>query len=124
MHHLLALVISSHSQTFLCAYENSSLQELMDSGKHDAISPIKGPEQPFRSPIIRDPDLGILTTWASAIGDRTIIFRSWGLMEGGKYYGEDFTWNEYMRVRNYFSAVFFFIVFNLAMILPLFGPFR
>ena len=102
----------------------STLQEISQAATFDAISPVKGPEQPSRKSVYRDEDLGVLTSWFNNIGDRSTVFRTWGLMDGGKYYGPRFSWSEYMRVSGWISAIFFYIVLKLFAILPIFPPFR
>jgi hypothetical protein len=104
--------------------DHATLQELHEASNPYALSPVKGIEQPFRRPVRKDKDLGILTSYLNNVPDRAIIFRSWGLMDGGKYYGKNFTWKEYMTVSNYVSAIFWVIVLNTAVILYLFWPFR
>jgi len=111
-------------ETSLCLFELATLQELSEAAKFDALSPIQGPEQPFRYPICKDEDLGILTSWINCTGDRSVVFRSWGLIDDGEFYGENFTWKEYRRVSNYASAFFLFILMNIAIIVPLFSPLR
>jgi hypothetical protein len=109
----------------MTVFEHATLQELHESSAFDALSPVKpGPEQPFRSPVIRDEHLGILTSWVNNTGDRSIVFRSWGLMDEGNYYGKDFTWKEYQRVSNWVSAIIWFIIMKVIVIVPLFAPLR
>lgn len=105
-------------------FEHASLQELSEASKFDALSPVKGPEQPYRSPILRDENLGILTSWINNSGDRAIVFRSWGLFDGGKFYGESFSWKEYKRVSTYVSAIIVFALMNIIILVPLFAPLR
>lgn len=108
----------------MTSFEHLTLQEIDQASAFDALSPIKGPEQPYRYPVHKDEDLGFLTTSISNLGDRAIVFRTWGLMDNGEYYGRKFTFKEYMKTANYFSGVFWFIVLNLLVILPFFTPLR
>jgi hypothetical protein len=105
-------------------FEHATLQEIHEASAFDALSPVKGPEQSFRYPIRKDEDLGVLTSWVNNTGDRGVVFRSWGLINGGKYYGENFTWKEYMRVSNYFIAFAWFCLMKAAILIPLIAPFR
>jgi hypothetical protein len=49
-------------------------------------------------------DLGVLTDSPQAASDVGIVYRSWGLFDGGKFYGPNFTFTEYMRVSNVVSG--------------------
>ncbi|KAA8908864.1 Saccharopine dehydrogenase-domain-containing protein [Sphaerosporella brunnea] len=111
-------------ETAMTLFEHATLQEIHESSAFDALSPVKGPEQPFRKPIIKDEDLGMLTSWVNNTGDRSIVFRSWGLIDGGEYYGENFTWKEYLRCSNYVMAIIWFCLMKMAILIPLIGPLR
>jgi len=111
-------------ETIMAVFEHATLQEITEASRFDALSPVRGPEQPWTSPIRRDHDLGVLTSSISHTTDRAIVFRSWGLWDGGQYYGPNFTWKEYMRVSHYISAIFWMVAFTIAPIFPLFAPFR
>ncbi|CCX05117.1 hypothetical protein FPQ18DRAFT_263131 [Pyronema domesticum] len=125
VHDLKGNVSGGTFETTMTVFEHATLQELHESSAFDALSPVKpGPEQPFRSPVIRDEHLGILTSWVNNTGDRSIVFRSWGLMDEGNYYGKDFTWKEYQRVSNWVSAIIWFIIMKVIIIVPLFAPLR
>ena len=70
------------------------------------------------------PDLGTLTTSIAATTNRAIVQRSWGLLDGGNFYGQRFQYNEYLRVRNSFvgTALHYAFAFGaLALAIP---PFR
>jgi hypothetical protein len=102
-----------------------TLQELTEASAHDALSPVKpGPEQPWAWPIKFHKDLGILTSWLNFMTDRSQIFRTWGLIEGGDYYGPNFVWNEYQRVNNIISAFFYVFLFNIIKFIFVLEPFR
>lgn len=51
------------------------------------------------------PDLGTLATSITAGPNVAIVYRSWGLLDRGDFYGQNFKYNEYMRVRNAFIGV-------------------
>ncbi|KAF8539824.1 Saccharopine dehydrogenase-domain-containing protein [Trichophaea hybrida] len=124
VHELKGAVSGGTLETSLCLFEHATLHDICKAAKFDALSPVKGPKQPFRYPICRDVDLGILTSWIGSTGDRSIVYRSWGLIEGGKFYGENFSWKEYRRVSNYVSAFSLLIIMNIAIIIPLLSPLR
>ena len=67
------------------------------------------------------PGLGTLTTSISAGPNVATVQRSWGLLEGGKLYGPNFTYHEYLSVRNTAVAVivhFVFTFMSLAVAIP------
>jgi len=105
-------------------FEHATLQELHEASKFDALSPVKGPEQPFHYPIRNDEDLGLLTSWINNAGDRSVVFRSWGLLDDGEYYGQHFTWKEYMRVTSYVMAFIWMLLMKVAIVIPLIAPLR
>lgn len=72
----------------------------------------------------RHPDLGILTAWIQAIPDVALVMRSWGLREEGAYYGPRFTFREYRRTRNWFTAVAWIVLIHSVSVLPLIPPLR
>ncbi|KAI5776650.1 hypothetical protein EDC01DRAFT_624956 [Geopyxis carbonaria] len=111
-------------ETSMTVFDTATLQELHEATQPYALSPVKGIDQPTQYPMRRDPDLGILTSWANDTADRSQVFRSWGLIDGGAFYGRNFVWKEYMRVSNWISAVFWMIVLNLGVVLLILGPFR
>lgn len=111
-------------ETVMAVFETATLQEINEASRFDALSPVKGPEQPFQKPIRNDPDLGILAPWFTATTDRAIVFRSWGLYDGGEYYGPNFTWAEYRSMSNYLTATVWMILINVMSLIPIFGPFR
>lgn len=57
-------------------------------------------------------DLGTLTTSLQGPVDRTQVYRSWGLIEGGEYYGKTFRFHPFMTVRNIFLG--FMMHFGIA----------
>lgn len=88
-----------------------SIKQLQAAHKPYSITTIPPPKS--RSPakslitkllgVVTIPDLGILTTSLGAVANVPIVNRSWGLLNGS--YGPNFTYREYMRSRNYFSAI-------------------
>ena len=80
------------------------------------MSPVPGPEQPYISPVRRDPDLGIVGPYIGSTTDKVQVFRSWGLLDNGKYYGENFTWSEVQKRGNWVHAIYSWITLNLMFI--------
>ena len=67
------------------------------------------------------PDLGIVTTSLNAGPNVAVVQRSWGLLDGGKYYGSNFQFYEFMTVRNFWVGALFHIALvigALALALP------
>ena len=67
------------------------------------------------------PNVGIVTTSLNAGPNIAVVQRSWGLLDGGKYYGPNFQIYEYMTVRNFFAGAVFHIALaigTLALALP------
>ena len=67
------------------------------------------------------PDLGTLTSFFAAPSNIAVVQRTWGLLDSGKYYGPNFQYSEYLRVRNTFYGVivhFSFVFGALALLLP------
>jgi hypothetical protein len=64
------------------------------------------------------PDLGTLTTSLGRVSDTPIVERSWGLLGGADFYGPNFTFSEFLRTRNYLTAVIthFTLMFGALMI--------
>lgn len=89
-----------------------------------ALSPVKGYDIPFSFPIYRDPDLGLLTKNIQASHDQKIVMRSWGLLEGGRYYGENFMFKEYSRTSNMLTAIWIYLLMSAMQLLPYITPVR
>ena len=70
------------------------------------------------------PDLGILTYSPQAASDIGIVYRSWGLFDSGSMYGPNFTFSEFMRVRNGFIGSILSYLFTFATVALYFAPFR
>jgi len=51
------------------------------------------------------PELGILTDSPQRVPNTSMVNCSWGLFDGGKWYGQNFRFSEYMRVSNSLVAV-------------------
>lgn len=106
-------------------FEQCTLLELHEAAAHDALSPVKpAPEQPFEWPVHKDEDFGVVCGHFSQVPDRAQVFRSWGLMEGGRWYGENLVWTEVMKRKGWVHAWISWVsvtVFFAAMVI---GPVR
>lgn len=104
--------------------EAYSIKDILAANAPYALSPVPGPK-------LRDttswftkifgvrsvPDLGTLTNCMSGTVDKPIVQRSWGLLG----YGPNFSFGEYMKVRNSFQGVAIhlgLLVLPLLIILP------
>ena len=114
--------------TVLSIMDHYSLEQIRKSSGSWATSPITGPKSRSSHSWISNllgirsvPGLGTLTTSISAAPNVAVVQRSWGLLDGGKLYGNRFQYNEYMRVRNSVAgiAIHFALAFaGLALIFP------
>ena len=128
MHEIKGTPSGGSIATALGLLDHYSLKEVAKSAGTWASSPIPrtgpqdGPSLISKLFGVRKvPGLGTLTTLISAGPNVATVQRSWGLLEGGKLYGPNFTYHEYLSVRNTAIAVavhFVFAFFSLAVALP------
>ena len=114
--------------TALGLLDHYSLKEVAKSAGTWASSPVPriGPEDgpSLLSKIFgvrKVPGLGTLTTSLAASPNVATVQRSWGLLDSGKLYGPNFTYHEYLGVRNTAIAVavhFIFVFVSLAAAIP------
>lgn len=69
-------------------------------------------------------DLGTLTTSIQGAVDRTQVYRSWGLIDAGKFYGQSFRFHPFMTVRNVFVGFIMHSLIALGGLALLFPPVR
>lgn len=120
------------SHTVLTIIETYPLSHLAKSMAPKALCPIAPPKgkpstNSFLSKLLgyrSVPDLGVLTSSLQAGSDIGIVYRSWGLFDSGNFYGSNFTFSEFMRARNPFTAAAFTYFLNFAMIALYLAPFR
>ena len=117
--------------TALGLLDRYSLKEVARSAGTWASSPIPrtGPEDgpSLVSKLFgvrKVPGLGTLTTLISAGPNVATVQRSWGLLEGGKLYGPNFTYHEYVSVRNTAIAVAVHIAFTFVSLAVAIPPIR
>ena len=128
MHEIKGTPSGGSVATALGLLDRYSLKEVAKSAGTWASSPVPrtGPED--GSSLIsklfgvrKVPGLGTLTSSISAGPNIATVQRSWGLLEGGKLYGPNFTYHEYLSVRNTTIAVvvhFVFAFMSLAAAIP------
>ena len=117
--------------TILGIMDHYSLKQIEKSSGSWATSPIPGPRtQNSRSWVSKFlgtrsvPGLGTLTTSISAAPNIAVVQRSWGLLDGGKLYGTNFQYSEYMRVRNSVLGIAMHFAFAFAGLALTFPPIR
>lgn len=117
--------------TILSIMDHYSLKQIEKSHRSWITSPIPGPvPQSSQSWVskylgIRSvPGLGTLTTSISAGPNIAVVQRSWGLLDGGRHYGANFQYSEYMRVRSSIIGVAMHFALAFAGLALIFRPFR
>jgi len=115
-------------------FESYPLDKVMASVKPWAQSPIGAPSSsltdPSPAPLERFlgvrtvRDLGVLTTNLQGPVDATQVYRTWGLLDGGKYYGDKFRFRPYTTVRNMLTGVFVHLAIAFGTLLLLVPPVR
>ncbi|GAB7348833.1 hypothetical protein MBLNU459_g7542t1 [Dothideomycetes sp. NU459] len=114
--------------TVLSLFESYTLKKIGEASKPWSLSPVAPPQfSPLEGKSLYEKitgvrvvrDLGTLTTSLQGATDATVVGRSWGLFEGGQYYGRKFRFQPYMHARNVFTGalVHFAIVLGMASLL-------
>jgi len=113
--------------TVLSFMDHYTFKQISAALKPYALSPVPGPK-------VRDPttwvtklfgvrsvrDLGILTTSLAGTSDTAIVHRSWGQFG----YGPNFRYHEFMKARNYLTAVAIHLGLLIAGLCLSIGPIR
>lgn len=117
--------------TILGLFDHYSLKEVANAFSPWALSPVQGPKSSRPLSFVTrllglrfDPNLGTLTTFVAATGNTAIVHRTWGLQDGGRYYGPKFHYSEYIRVRNALVGIGIHFLLALAGLALLFPPAR
>ena len=117
--------------TLLAIFDVYTLGQLTESFKPWVMSPVPHSESAKATPWIEKlsgtrsvPDLGTLATSYMATPNTAIVQRSWGLFDQGNFYGQNFQYNEFMRVRNMLIGVASHLVITLGGILLCLSPIR
>lgn len=115
--------------TVLSLMDTYSFKELAAAHAPSGVSPSPIPTVPSQSLVTRVlgirtvSDLGILTTSFGGVADTPIVYRSWALLGGDKFYGPNFHFNEYMKAQNYLTAIalhFSIMIGSIFLAIPLF----
>ena len=104
--------------TALSLADSFSNAELINATSGNwSSSPIQHPKKPSSSPSLlklsfhkvfgvhQVPRLGILTTFVGAGANVSVVQRTWGLLDEGKYYGPKFSYREYATARNHLVGI-------------------
>ncbi|KAA6413668.1 MAG: Saccharopine dehydrogenase Homospermidine synthase [Lasallia pustulata] len=117
--------------TALGILDHYSWKEVAKATMPWAMSPVPRPKSvrstPFMSKLLgvrSVPDLGTLTTSITAGPNAAIVYRSWGLFDGGDFYGHNFEYHEYMRARNAFTGVALHFAIAIGMVALAIPPVR
>ncbi|EHK47972.1 hypothetical protein TRIATDRAFT_237331 [Trichoderma atroviride IMI 206040] len=124
--------------TVLSVFDNLTLNELMESGKPFAHSPVPHPAEPKRRQtsiwqkifgIHTVPNLGTLTTGLTGTTDQGVIERSWGLLSEvpsrkDQFYGPNFHWEEYSKPRNWLEGILTHWLLTVAVLFLAMAPIR
>lgn len=113
--------------SYLAVLDLYSFKEVIETTQPWALSPVPGADYQRATDALRVravPELGTLATSINGSQDRAIVHRSWGLYANGKFYGKNFRFAEYLRVRNAVVGVLLNLAIVMGVLLSFFGPFR
>ncbi|MCJ1438619.1 hypothetical protein MMC27_008009 [Xylographa pallens] len=97
--------------TVFGVFDHYGIGRLIESSKPYALSPIPGHKDELVPLLTRlsgvryEPDLGTLTTGLAAGVNTSLVQRSWGLLDRGNYYGQNFHYKEYATTRSTFTGL-------------------
>lgn len=95
--------------SFFDMYESIDQKTMAESLQPWALSPMKGRKALDGANMFglrHDKTLGLLSTSSpTERQDRALVHRSWGLLDGGNFYGRSFFYNEYQRAPSTFAGV-------------------
>lgn len=131
MHKAAGSLSGGTSATILALFTKYSLSDLSRSNAAYALSPIPAPKP--TTPLHRDsrltgarhlPTLGTLTVSPTHLTDRSIVHRSWGLLGGSNFYGPNFQYSGYLRVRNSLIGMLIHLGLGIGMLALILPPVR
>lgn len=120
--------------TVMTLFDVYSLQQIGEASKPWVHSPIGPPASVNADPspslmerilgvrVVRD--LGTLTTNIQGAVDRTQVHRTWGLLDGGKYYGDKFRFQPYMNARNLLTGALIHLTIIIGALALVLSPVR
>ena len=114
--------------TVLSILESYSVSDITKAQQPWSLCPVTPPTQSASKSMLETltgvrtvSDLGTLTDSLQGPADIPIVHRTWGLYEGGEFYGPNFRLDAYMRARNALTAFGFHVLLIsgfLALALP------
>lgn len=117
--------------TLLTLFEKYSLGDFARASQPFAMSPIPNPSRHASKPLLETltgvrtvSGLGTLTDSLQGPADKPIVERSWGLIDGGKFYGPNFRVNAYMRTRNVLTGFGIHVALTLGFLALITPPLR
>ena len=131
VHDLSAMPSGGTLLTILSILDTYGISEMAATRRPFALSPVPGPRGKAPDSLITKitgvrtvPNLGVLTTSVSASANKAVVERSWGILDGGKLYGSNFSYGEFMRVRSRFMGVMLHFAFAFGALALAFPPIR
>jgi len=119
------------ANTAITLVEAYPLKFLAEAMKPYALSPVpppkKSPSESLLTKLLgwrRIPDLGILTDSPQAGSDIPIVNRSWGLFTNGDFYGQNFSFKEWLRVKSGLMGTVVHYVTAISIFMLILPPFR
>ncbi|TKA62781.1 hypothetical protein B0A49_02417 [Cryomyces minteri] len=120
--------------TMFSLFEAYSPTQIAYSMKRWSMSPVAPPTNTRSSPnpslvtkifgVRTVPGLGVLTTSLQGGPDIPIVHRSWGLIDGGQFYGPNFRFSPYMSVRNVVVGALLHFALGVGMLALALAPLR
>ncbi|MCJ1392646.1 hypothetical protein MMC18_005516 [Xylographa bjoerkii] len=116
--------------TVFGVFDHYGFSQLIESSKPYALSPIPGhKDEP--APLLTRlfgiryvPNLGMLTTGVASGINASLVQRSWGLLDRGDYYGQNFQYKEYATARNSFTGLVTHLAITFGMLALAIPPVR
>lgn len=131
IHDFIATPSGGTLATIFALFDTYSLTQIAKSSEPYCLCPVAVPTGRAGKPLIEKvtgtrsvSDLGTLTTSLQGGPDATIVNRSWGLIEGGKYYGSNFRFSPYMRARNVLIGFAVHLAITFGVLLLIIPPVR
>ena len=122
------------ASTLIGLFQRYSIAEVTKSMKAWSMSPVPAPPKTQADSqrglmekvlgVRTVQDLGVLTTSLQGAVDATQVYRSWGLIGKGEYYGPKFRFRPYMNARNVFTGVLIHLAITFGFMALLLSPIR
>ena len=117
--------------TILTILDSFSISEMQSAMKPYSLSSIKPSTRTPPSPLLtrllgvrKIPELGTLTTSVTGSTNSAIVQRTWGLMDNGDFYGQNFRYEEFMQVSSSITGAAFHFAFAVLPVFLLIPPIR